>query len=967
MRVVKPGILCLSLFLISCIGLSQTIRFKRYTTSHGLLSEEVYNMLQDKKGYLWLLTNYGAMKYNGKTFKPVLQNLPFSESFMYAICENGEGRKWAASSNSRIYEIINDSAFVVKGTEAVSDLLRQQVTEILQLHVDDSLNIYAITKHDSYKFLKTKGAYIPHKLSIGTQDSITYRIYEKNNRMFRVLNYTNNDTIFCGGREHLKMLFYLRDDTSYIKLDCEHTDPRIFKRFGRDIYFSHHTYLCKLRDGKLLTMLPLGTIVLNFTKDKNGHSWVACYNNGLFELNEKDSVINHYFEKLTINDVLIDSQNGLWASSAGGGLFHCANLDDRQFPEDSPLGRPISFLKLMEDRLYAGNNMGDVYSIKNNQFTLFRKHVTEDESKDILKIGDRYLISSMYSVEQSGFYSGPAPHKTIPNSAQKIITKGDTIFFLLRKRILILINGTFQKAINFNYKAFSFALRKDKFILAMENGLWLLDNSTLSRPDYLEPTRQAKCKAIIADPEGNYWTSTEGNGLYKLLPDNSLLNYTIADGLPGNIINNLSFGASGVLLSSNTGLYYTKAIHPGAVWKKLYAGLVNNALFYEEKIYLATRNGLVILDSKKITGNEQIHFNLSGINVNSKAVNQGTFKTLEHYQNNLEFNFDVISFSDESYNLNYNLQGESSDSGSVDAYAISFQKLPSGNYTLSVYPEIPGGESLQLTIPFSIIPAFWQTNTFIFLVVSVLILVGVMITIMVFRYLRKKESRKNKAERLIQEYKLIALKAQINPHFMSNCLTAIQHLIINNKVDLATDYIAKFGLLVRQILNFSTRSLVTIQEELEITALNIELEQLRFEKRFLVEIKTDAQVNAKAIFIPALILNPIIENAIWHGLLPLKNSRQGKLLIEVKIEHDTLLLIIEDNGVGKKKAAEIMSNSRESKGIALTGQRLNNINYMFNIRNSQLVYQDLNDEAKGQYGTRVIISLPVNLKPLQNE
>src|SRR5690242_13099491 len=116
MRVCKSAIFCFILFLAALNGSAQSESFTRFTTKDGLLSDEIYNLHQDKLGYIWIFTNYGVLKYNSVEFKPVLKNLPFSESFIYSIYENSEGRKWVANSNAKIYEVINDSAFLVKGT-----------------------------------------------------------------------------------------------------------------------------------------------------------------------------------------------------------------------------------------------------------------------------------------------------------------------------------------------------------------------------------------------------------------------------------------------------------------------------------------------------------------------------------------------------------------------------------------------------------------------------------------------------------------------------------------------------------------------------------------------------------------------------------------------------------------------------------------------------------------------------------
>jgi LytS/YehU family sensor histidine kinase len=196
---------------------------------------------------------------------------------------------------------------------------------------------------------------------------------------------------------------------------------------------------------------------------------------------------------------------------------------------------------------------------------------------------------------------------------------------------------------------------------------------------------------------------------------------------------------------------------------------------------------------------------------------------------------------------------------------------------------------------------------------------------------------------------------------MSNCLTAIQNLISNNKTDLANQYIAKFSFLVRQVLNFSSKSLVSIKDELETTELNLELEQLRFDKKFEFQIEYDDSIDICNILVPPLIIQPIVENAIWHGLLPLNKIRVGKLWIKIKLNNNTITIIIEDNGIGRITKTDKIGNLKDSSGIKITKQRILNLNNLYNISNGDFYYEDLKDELNNPIGTRVFMILPLLL------
>ncbi len=968
----KIKVLHVFLFLIinTCFK-AQVLKFKQYTTKDGLFSDDVFNLHQDTKGYLWLFTNYGAMKYNGKTFEPVLKNLTFNESFIFSFYENKNGAKWAANSNAKIFEIKNDSAFVVKGTEKVSQTLRESVSEIFQLYIDENENIYACTKSDSYKFIKNKN-YQSSNLNQKIQsDSILHCALEINNNILSIINYAGKGISgFYLGRPYLKIKFIdgnKKDTTFSIKCMVPST-PKCFKRFDSGIYFSFYDKIVHINRNNKVKEVPINSVILNFTKDKNNHLWVACYTDGLYEFNENDSLINHYFENKTINYVLCDSQNGLWVSSSGYGLFHCENLDEVHFINNVFFGKPISFIKHLNNTIFVANNFGDVFSFKNNVFKKISKDKTIlGEPLDIIETKDSYIVSSrLNTVRISKFYNNRTTEFSPNNLAQhfysyKMKIKGtDTLICLQRKDVIMLLGNKVVLQIPSKYKLHDIEVRNNVILVATDNGVYQIVNNKLFQPIFLNPTKNCIITKICKDNDSNYWFCSKGSGVFKLSPENKLVNYTTLNFLPSNIINDISFVPdTGILLSTNKGLYYSDISLILNSWNSIYPEEVNSSTFYNNKLYLATKNGLVILDQKKLDSKQSLFFNISSVSVNSEPINFKALKNLNYFENSIEFNFDLILYASSPPSINYKLIGREKYSGTVKNQQINFQSLSPGSYTLIAVPDIYGNEKYKISILFNIIPAFWQTNWFIVLCVLLIVVITCLIIWFTIKYRKTKENKKNEVNRLVLEYKLIALKAQINPHFMSNCLTAIQHLIISNKVDEANQYIAKFSFLVRQVLNFSTKSMVSLKEELEITELNIELEQLRFENKFDFEISWEDSIDLKNMLVPPLILQPIVENAIWHGLLPLKNSRKGKLLIKISLLNDSLVIIVEDNGFGRKIGNKNIGNLRESKGIQIIKQRILNMNNLYNTNKGDFIIEDLTDGLSNSIGTRVTFILPL--------
>jgi hypothetical protein len=963
---------------ITVFSNAQKIKFDNYTTKDGLLSNEVYKIFQDNKGYIWLFTNYGAMKYNGKTFEPTLKNLPFNESFIYSYYENKKGQLWVANSNANIYEVINDSAVLIKGAEALSEKYNKHVYEIKQLFVDTYLNIYVSSSAGGYKLTKSNNYKVSNLAEYPDADSIYMYVLNIENEIIPASSIPFGRHFNPNKYYKFKSLYIDENNKDTYKIKFEgigHSPPANFKRLNNYIYFSFYQSLLKFNKKGFVKYIPINSLVLHYAQDKRKHTWVATYNNGLFELNENDSIINHYLLGKTINHILIDSQDGLWVSTDGFGLFHCSNVNETHFNESESLSNPITFIKKIDDKLFLSNSLGEIYVIDDYKRIKIKQNNKDiNDVLDIIKYNEGYLVCYRFHLSylnlKGKVTNTKLPLINPPFHPLKLFNLGsDSILCMSRTNILKLKYGIKSipknnEIIFLNLKNYSFEIRNKIWLIATNKGVYQFINNKLIQSSYLEPTKDHVITKIVKDVLGNYWFCSKGSGLFKLTSNNKLTQYTIANNLPSNIIYDVSFNDdNSILLSTNKGLFYCDGLNSKLnKWNEKYLDEVKTAVSYHHTIYLATQHGLVTIKENSIKTNKLIYFNMTSLLVNGLIKNKSELSHLSYDQNNLECNVDIISYSMNIPKMMYELSGVKNQGGITENQHVSFQNLAVGNYTLTLSLISKEYNVKPIVLKFSIIPAYWQTVWFKSICIIAILISCFIIVRIAFRYYKNKEDKKNEANKLITEYKLIALKAQINPHFMSNCLTAIQHLILSNKVDEANQYLAKFSLLVRQVLNFSSKSLVSLREELEITELNIELEQLRFENKFLFEIELHENTNLKTIFVPPLILQPITENAIWHGLLPLKKLRKGILIIKIKIVDDLLCICIEDNGVGRKKENSTIGNMKESKGMLITKQRIENINVLYNTTKADLFYEDLIDDDHNPLGTRVTIILPLNLK-----
>jgi len=227
--------------------------------------------------------------------------------------------------------------------------------------------------------------------------------------------------------------------------------------------------------------------------------------------------------------------------------------------------------------------------------------------------------------------------------------------------------------------------------------------------------------------------------------------------------------------------------------------------------------------------------------------------------------------------------------------------------------------------------------------------------------LQQLESEKTKSELQQQatDLEMQALRAQMNPHFIFNSLNSINRFILQNNRQQASEYLTKFSKLVRMILQNSQASLITLESELESLQLYLEMEALRFNYHFAYKISVPKNLDIDMLKVPPLIIQPYVENAIWHGLM--HKEEKGQLDIEVSQENNYLFFKITDDGIGRKQSAALASKSatkHKSMGLRITADRIAMMETANEIE-SPVTINDLVNADGSAAGTEVIIKMPV--------
>jgi sensor histidine kinase YesM len=252
---------------------------------------------------------------------------------------------------------------------------------------------------------------------------------------------------------------------------------------------------------------------------------------------------------------------------------------------------------------------------------------------------------------------------------------------------------------------------------------------------------------------------------------------------------------------------------------------------------------------------------------------------------------------------------------------------------------------------------FWGTWWF-----RLLTLLAMTLLVYVAYRLRVKQIEQKEKLRSDYEIKLnilenSALRSQMNPHFIFNSLNTINSFINKNERSQANEYITKFSKLIRLILDHSRQRKITLADELEIVDLYVKVERIRFENKFDYNINIASDIDASCVELSPLIIQPFVENAILHGLLPSENK--GLMQVILQRKNNLLLCTIEDNGIGRKKALANKLHSpqkQKTHDIETTLNRIELFNKEHNI-NTPVIITDLTDSNGNAAGTRVEITL----------
>lgn len=665
-------------------------------------------------------------------------------------------------------------------------------------------------------------------------------------------------------------------------------------------------------------------LIMTMGRDASGAEWIGTYGNGICRLDGMAMITT--LEGLPNNTVwcnLLDSRGRHWWGTSDG--LCLVEKGTVRLPEEDILLTDNRVLALMEDRngnIWCGTRDG-VSVIDPTGDVVHHRAGGNGPGRSVRSLvedaaGNVWLGSEngLYRVRHGRFERFSSENGLPDNTVMTLAIDG-------AQRLWI---GT----------ANGVAIRSDSGIVTIRLG----DDPGSNYVDMLH-----------IDANGTGWAGTN-NGIYrfrpKLLPAQmgSIERINARDGLLGT--------------ECNLNAYYLDTL--GRTWIGTASGLVmhdprrrSNPPY--TKLPFCTIGGVrSFLQASDWKGQCDSLDSTSGLPMGLR---------LDHRKHYLTFDYGSVALHEpEAVRYRYMLAGYDADwLPETEARFASYSNLPHGEYTFKVAARYgQGAWSPEASFAFVILPPFWLTWWFIggcVLAVAVL-LYGIM------RWRAMQRARSEKTKQLMLRSRMLqleqqALNANMNRHFVFNALNSIQYYINRQDRTAANRYLTSFAKLIRKNLDASQSDTVSLAEELERLELYLTLEHMRFKDKFRYTLQINDDVDLHDIHLPAMMLQPYVENSIWHGILPME--RQGEVIINVTNSgHGTVLVSVEDDGIGVQESLKGKTNGTEdhiSKGIEITKGRADVLRSL-NLSDIRIEGPEQVHGPGGQVaGTRVRIELPL--------
>lgn len=995
-------IILLVFVLFSCLGVfSQQYTFIPYNLKEGLPQSQVRCLMQDSNGFIWIGTLGGLSRFDGRHFTNYSRQDGMLNNQVNAILEIGPGNIVAASNGSlafmnghglkaiplpdhfresTINALSSDGKQLWVGlenglitfdlnseqwnTEAFPDELKNEHIKSIHLKADGSH--WILTKERLMRLFQNRVTVIydpddPETSFFDLAEAAdgTVWLASRNEGLVKI----NGDGSYAGN-----FLQYPDLSTNLITgvMVDQHNQVWMTSRFGFFSFDGSNFQAYTERNG--LDVADVRDII----EDREGNIWIGTYGQGLLRFTGRAFSSFTMKDGLTSNAVMSivkDQSNSLWFSTFDKGICTLQGDTIVQFSLREWTDNNRIWTSLMDHQgvLWFGSSDG-LFRFHNNKF----EHFTEADSLS------HSMVLSLHEDSQNRIWIGTNKGITIYQNEH---------FFPVTQ------SGAPQKKVR--------CIRQDQgghIWFAAIDGVYRFDGKNFrlySQKDGL-PENSTNCLEI--DHLNRIWVGTQ-NGIAVLNGEN-FVSRQVDESSGSNVINFLRAASGRMWIGTNSGLYSANlestaqesdldflsyGLNDGL--RSLETNL--NAVYYDGSAYLwfGSTDGVTRLDlnlsgqSRKIPAPK---LNLTDIKVNLQKVEwKGEnlkfdpinglplMPVFTYKQNHITFYFTGISTTyPENVEYQYMLEGLDEDwKATTNADFATYSNLPYRSFIFHVRARTGQGDWSEVVgYSFSVAPPFWLRWWFIAL--EALLAIGVITTIVLSR--RRARIAKREKEWFEIRSRMLALEQQslnssMNRHFIFNALNSIQYYINRQDRVAANRYLSDFARLIRKNLDSSQDNLTTLRDEIERLELYLKLEHMRFRDKFNYEIRIDPSLSPDQIKVPAMLVQPFLENSIWHGLLPREEG--GEVVVEIRAAGEFLEFVITDNGIGIENSLKnkTTADNHISKGMEITQNRIELIRKttgkMIELRGPYQLHEDHGQNG----GTRVEIKMPLDFGELFSE
>jgi ligand-binding sensor domain-containing protein len=978
----------------------QQFSFRLYNVNDGLPGTSTYGVFQDKNGYLWICNPTGVSRFDGRQFVnySLTDGLPSLHSSI--VFQDSHDRLWVGTA-AGMAQFKNNKFVTYPTTDKENNIYVFNIVET------KDKRLWALTGKGAYEFEDS----FWKKLSLypGFKNKMCRSIVEFDGELY--VNYPYD--IVCRSKVGKWLHIASIQDYGSMFNVMSVQDNEIWVSTINNIYIIRNHQLVPLFKKKLNTKNYFSYLV-----DSKKRLWLESEN--FLQISKPGdwqhfsfSKINEYGYPSLLKE---DLNHNIWMGSIKGLL----RIKDISFTtidkNNSPLLNEIyNIIALPHNRLFlsSGSKSGVLVYSNNQCKKIMPPHSPGNENyykdpvdlfafdnKKSLWMITRFRKFLHFNANKLEDFSSALKLKTTEHVYDMQYVKSRNQFFICADSTLLYGDATkFSTFIPHNTGA---PVIKPTRVYEMKNGLLLLyidgigvhcineSNNLISlvKETELDGSKKGIELGVFfyEDEEDNFWIAFPGLGLYEYGFTKNKLPFlknhlTTKDGLESdNIVSLTSDRQNRLWIASTTGLdilqenkvdkwevfNYAKAEEltlSRSDYERLITDSAGNVLlstpnkilkFNTANIHLYKEPPHVIIEKVTLAFKET---NWSQLADSSYSYFQLPFNpVLDYNQNSLGIFFNAIDLSTSNSNPEYSyklLPFHTTWSIPSKAKSVSFAQLPPGKYQFMVRAkDMASGWSQADVFRFTITRPYWDKWWFRLIVIAI----ASCIVVSIFRARVQKIKQDIFIKNQIKELEMKALKAQMNPHFIYNALNSIQALVANDKKAEGIYYIGSFSRLLRQVLDNSENNVISLDKELETVGLYIQLEALRLDMQLQYKKNIAEDIVTEFEKIPPLILQPFVENALWHGLS--RKEGEKEIIISVNIKDNWLVCGITDNGIGRAKEQEWKASSvlsHQSKGIDITRKRLidfNEDNFVLPIE-----FLDLYDSENKARGTQVTLHI----------